>query len=75
MWYLYILQCSDGALYTGVTDNLERRFEEHVTGKGGHYTNYNRPEKILYHETYCSRLGAEKREQQIKRWVVTRRSL
>ncbi len=68
MWYIYILKCSDGALYTGITDNLERRFNEHKQGKGGHYTNYNRPFEILFTEIFQNRSQAEEREQQIKRW-------
>ena len=68
MWYVYILKCLDGALYTGLTDNLKRRFEEHSQGKGGHYTNHNRPLEILYHEPFKNRAQAEKREQRLKRW-------
>ncbi len=68
MWYIYMLKCQDGAIYTGVTDDIERRFKEHVQGKGGHYTNYNRPREVLYKELFENRLDAEQREQQIKRW-------
>ena len=68
MWYVYILECTDGSLYTGVTDNIQRRFEEHCSGKGGHYTANNRPVKILYTESWANRLLAEQREQQIKKW-------
>jgi putative endonuclease len=68
MWYVYMLACEGGSIYTGITDNIGRRFSEHSDGKGGHYTNYNRPKKILYKESYNSRVSAEKREQQIKRW-------
>jgi len=68
MWYVYMLKCADGAIYTGITDNVERRFEEHVSGKGGHYTNYNRVNEVLYREPFESRTDAERRETQIKRW-------
>lgn len=68
MWNVYMLKCKDGAIYTGVTDSLLRRFEEHVQGKGGHYTSYNRPKEILYKESFENRLDAERREQQIKCW-------
>jgi predicted GIY-YIG superfamily endonuclease len=68
MWYAYLLKCQDRAIYTGITDNVERRFEEHVSGKGGHYTNYNRPKELLYKESFESRIDAEQREAQIKRW-------
>ncbi len=68
MWYLYITKNRDGSFYTGITENLKRRFEEHRRGKGGHYTKYNPPVGILYNEEFESKEEAEKREQQIKRW-------
>ena len=68
-WFVYILECSNKALYTGITNNLKRRFEDHKKGFGGHYTSYNRPIKILYTETYQSRSKALRREAQIKRWT------
>ena len=68
MWNAYILECRNGALSTGVTDNLERRFSENKSGKGGHYTQYNRPTKILYSEVFDNKIIAENRESQIKRW-------
>ena len=68
MWHLYIVECRDKALYTGITDNIGRRLKEHQTGKGGYYTSHNRPGEILYTEEFKDRLDAEKREQQIKRW-------
>ena len=52
MWYVYILECRNKALYTGVTNNIERRFKDHQAGNGGHYTSYNRPKKILYKEEF-----------------------
>lgn len=68
MWYLYITINQNGALYTGITSNLERRFKEHLQGKGGHYTLNNRPQKLLYTEKFSNRAQAEARERQIKRW-------
>jgi putative endonuclease len=68
MWYVYILQCQNKALYTGVTNNIERRFKDHQTGKGGHYTSYNKPKRILYKEKFKTLSEAKAREQQIKRW-------
>ncbi len=68
-WYVYILECSNKALYTGVTNNLERRFKNHQDGHGGHYTSYNRPVKVLYSETHQNKSKALKREAQIKGWT------
>ncbi len=68
MWYLYITKNQNSAFYTGITSNLERRLKEHLWGKGGHYTKRNRPQKLLYTEKFSSRVEAEVRETQIKRW-------
>ncbi len=68
MWYVYMLKCQNGAIYTGVTEDIERRLKVHTLGKGGHYTNYNRPREVLHKEPIKDRLEAEQRERQIKRW-------
>ena len=68
MWYLYITQNQNGAFYTGITTNLDRRLKEHQRGKGGHYTKRNRPQKLLYTEQFSRRDKAQARESQIKRW-------
>ncbi|TKJ37406.1 MAG: hypothetical protein CEE38_07850 [Planctomycetes bacterium B3_Pla] len=68
MWYLYITKNRNGAFYTGITTNVERRLKEHLRGKGGHYTRENRPQILLYTEQFPSRVEAEAREKQIKRW-------
>lgn len=69
MWYLYILECKNKVLYTGVTDNLERRFIEHRSGEGGHFTKSFGAEKILYTERYLEKISVLKREKQIKGWT------
>jgi putative endonuclease len=67
-WYVYILRCVDDTLYTGITTNLERRVDEHNSGKAGaKYTRSRRPVEIVYHETVNDRSQALKREYQIKR--------
>jgi predicted GIY-YIG superfamily endonuclease len=68
MWYLYITQNENGAFYTGITNNLERRLKEHLRSKGRHYTSRNKPQKLLYTEKFSSRAQAEAREKQIKQW-------
>lgn len=66
-WFVYILQCSDKTLYTGVTTDIERRIEEHNTGsKGAKYTATRRPVKLVYSELLDSRSEAQQREHQIK---------
>lgn len=69
MWYVYILECGDGSLYTGITDNLERRFEEHKSGKGGKFTHAFKVNKLLYSGPCGSKNDALKREAQIKGWT------
>ena len=67
MWYIYILKCADNSLYTGVTNNLKRRFNEHKNKTGGNYTRAHKVEKILYTEEYKTKSQALKREAQIKK--------
>jgi len=72
-YFVYIIECSNKALYTGITNNLKRRFEQHKTGQGGHYTSYNPAVKLRYHEEYKTRSDAAKRECQIKKWSRTKK--
>ncbi|MFA6548867.1 MAG: GIY-YIG nuclease family protein [Candidatus Margulisiibacteriota bacterium] len=72
-YYVYILECKNKTLYTGITNNLERRLKDHQTGKGGHYTRYNPGKRIRYSEIHPNRSSALKREAQIKRWSRTKK--
>jgi len=67
-YFVYILECKNKSLYTGITTDIQRRFNEHKTGKGGHYTSYNPGVKIRYRESFNTRSEALKREAQIKKW-------
>ncbi len=67
MYYLYILKCSDGTLYTGITVDLERRMEEHNSSHlGAKYTKTRRPVKLVYSKKYRNRSAASKHEARIK---------
>jgi len=68
MYYVYMLECSDGSLYTGITTDVDRRFEEHENKKGGHYTSAKKAVKIVYTEKHKDRPSASRRESEIKRW-------
>ena len=68
MWYVYILECEDGRLYAGTTQNVKRRFREHMSGNGGYFTGSHRPKRIAYFEDVESEHLAKRRELQIKRW-------
>ena len=67
MNYTYILECNDGTLYTGWTNNLEKRIKAHNDGKGAKYTRSRLPVKLVYFEEFESAVDAQKREYQIKR--------
>jgi len=68
MYYIYILQCADETLYTGITTDLTRRVHEHNhTLKGARYTRIRRPVSLVYSEAYPDRSSASKREYAIKK--------
>lgn len=66
MNYTYIVECSDGTLYTGWTNNLEKRLEAHNAGKGAKYTKTRRPVKLVYQEQFETKEEAMSREYYIK---------
>lgn len=66
-WYVYILRCGDRSLYTGVTDNVERRLAVHRSGKGAKYTRGRGPLELAYAEEVPDKPAALRREYQIKR--------
>lgn len=68
MWFVYILLCEDGSLYTGCSNNIEQRFSDHKNRKGGRYTRSHKPIKIVYQEKLPTHSEALKRESEIKRW-------
>ena len=68
MWFIYIILCDDNSLYTGSTNDLSKRFEAHITGKGSKYTRSHKPQRIIHTETYNTKSDALKREAQIKNW-------
>lgn len=68
-YFVYILKCADGSLYTGITTDLARRFDEHKKKKGGAYTSAHRAQKMVHAEKCGTRSRALKREAEIKRWT------
>lgn len=67
MWYVYILECADGTLYTGITTDLERRVVEHNESKlGAKYTRARRPVKLVYSSEKADKSEASKEEYRIK---------
>lgn len=70
-WSVYLLRCAGGTLYTGITNDLERRLQAHREGRGARYTRGRLPLELVYREDAPSRGAATRREQEIKR--LTRR--
>lgn len=66
MNYTYIVECKDGTLYTGWTNNLEKRIADHNSGKGAKYTRARKPVTLVYYETFEAKEEAMKREYAIK---------
>ena len=67
-YFVYILECNDGNLYTGITKDIEKRLDEHNTSmKGAKYTKARRPVKLVYQESSIDRSTASKREYEIKK--------
>ncbi|MBC2579922.1 GIY-YIG nuclease family protein [Clostridium sp. DJ247] len=67
MNYVYIVKCSDGTLYTGYTNDLDRRIATHNNGKGAKYTRNRLPVELVYYEEYSTKSEAMKREYYIKK--------
>lgn len=66
-WYVYILRCGDNTLYCGITPDIEKRLEQHRTGKGAKYTRGRGPLELVYTEELATHSDALKREIAIKR--------
>ena len=66
MNYTYIVKCKDGTLYTGWTNNLEKRIKDHNDGKGAKYTKTRLPVELVYYETFETKEEAMSREYGIK---------
>lgn len=68
MYFVYILECGDGSLYTGITTDPKRRLAEHQAGKGGHFTSSREVVGMVFIEEHPNRSSALKREAEIKSW-------
>ncbi len=68
--FVYILECADGSLYVGCTNNLEKRLHEHNHFKSGaHYTKIRRPVTLRYQEEFTTLAEGRKREAELKTWT------
>ena len=66
-WVVYIIHCTDESLYTGITNNIEKRYAQHATQKGAKYFRGRKPKKLVYQEGGHDRSSASKREMEIKK--------
>jgi len=69
MWFVYMIVCKDGSYYIGSSNDVERRFKDHLSGKGGRYTRSHKPQKLVYKEELTTKSEALKREAQLKKWT------
>lgn len=65
-WYVYLIECRDGSLYTGITTDVARRFAQHLAGTGARYTRSHPPSRLLGHCVYPDRSNASRAEHAIK---------
>ncbi|HSH53622.1 MAG TPA: GIY-YIG nuclease family protein [Methylotenera sp.] len=65
-WFLYLLECKNGAYYAGITNDLDARFSAHLSGKGARYTRANPPIKVIASKSYTNRSTASIAEAQLK---------
>jgi len=65
-WFLYMIECVDGSIYTGITVDVEARYAAHCQGTGARYTRSHPPLRLLGHETHPDRSSASKAEYRIK---------
>ncbi|MDK9718974.1 MAG: GIY-YIG nuclease family protein [Trichlorobacter sp.] len=65
-WYVYIIRCSDASFYTGITTDMDRRFQQHAEGRGAKYFRGRQPVEVVYLEKDHSRSSASIREAELK---------
>ena len=66
-WFVYMLRCKDNSIYTGITNDLNKRIEAHLSGNGSKYLRGKLPLKLVYKESFQDRSTASKREIEIKK--------
>lgn len=72
-FFTYMLRCGDGSLYTGYTDDLEKRLKKHASGEGAKYTRAHLPVELAYYEAFATKSEAMKREAAIKKLSKARK--
>ena len=72
-WFLYVLECADGSLYTGITNDVAARYAAHVAGKGARYTRGRPPRRLLAVSAWPDRSAASRAEHEVKRLPLARK--
>ena len=72
-WFVYMVRCKDGSIYTGITNDVKDRVKEHNSGQGAKYTVSRRPVHLVFQEEHPDKSSAFKREIQIKNWSRVRK--
>lgn len=75
MWFTYILRCGDGTLYTGITNNVQKRLKAHQDGKGAKYTRGRGPIVMVAHFSFKTKSEAAKEEYRIKKLSKTQKEM
>jgi putative endonuclease len=75
IWFLYLIECADGSIYTGITIDVVARYRAHCEGRGARYTRSHPPLRLLGHETHPDRATASRAEYRIKRLCATDKRL
>lgn len=66
-WHIYLIECADGSLYTGISIDVERRFQTHLAGKGARYTRSHKPVRLIASRPVGTRAEALRAELAVKR--------
>lgn len=72
-WFLYVLECADGSLYTGITNDVPARYAAHLAGKGARYTRGRPPRRLLAVSAWPDRAAASRAEHAVKRLATSRK--
>ncbi len=72
-WFVYLIECVDGSVYTGIATDVERRYAEHVAGKGARYTRSHPPLRLLACFEHADRSAASRAEHAIKQLTPARK--
>lgn len=72
-WWIYLLECEDGSLYTGIAKDISARFQLHMQGRGAKYTKQHKPVRVVYQEGAADRSTALKREYALKKLTRTQK--